>query len=68
MPFRDWKIVRIVTGIAMRIWAASGAALLAAFVIYIVYGGFVAFLLLLFAVSGEYLFYGSGMIGIQGWY
>lgn len=55
MPFRDWKVVRIVTGIAMRIWAASGAALLAAFVIYIVYGGFVAFLLLLFAVSGKLL-------------
>ncbi|XP_062545404.1 protein ABHD13 [Armigeres subalbatus] len=52
MPFRDWKIVRVVTGIAMRIWAASGAALLAAFVIYIIYGGFFAFLLLLFAVSG----------------
>lgn len=53
MSFRDWKIVRVLAGIAMRIWAASGAALLSAFLIYVVYGGFFAFLLLLFAVSGK---------------
>ncbi|XP_049288172.1 protein ABHD13 [Anopheles funestus] len=52
MSIRDWKIVRVLAGIAMRIWAASGAALLSAFLIYMVYGGFFAFLLLLFAVSG----------------
>uniref|UniRef100_A0A182Q4R6 Serine aminopeptidase S33 domain-containing protein n=1 Tax=Anopheles farauti TaxID=69004 RepID=A0A182Q4R6_9DIPT len=52
MSFRDWKIVRVLAGIAMRIWAASGAALLSAFLIYVVYGGLFAFLLLLFAISG----------------
>lgn len=52
MSIRDWRIVRVVTGIAVRIWAASGAALLASFLLYCFYGGLFAFLLLLLAASG----------------
>lgn len=52
MTIRDWRIVRIITGIAVRIWAASGAALLASFLLYCFYGGLFAFLLLLLAASG----------------
>lgn len=53
MSFRDWTIVRILAGIATRIWAASGAALIACFVLYCFYGGVLAFLLLMVSVSGK---------------
>ena len=57
MSIRDWKLVRVLAGIAMRIWAASGAALLACFLLYCFYGGLFAFMLLMIAASGYSLFY-----------
>lgn len=53
MALRDWTIVRILAGIAMKIWAASFAALLACFILYCFYGGFMALTLLIAAVSGK---------------
>ncbi|XP_037051518.1 protein ABHD13 [Bradysia coprophila] len=52
MALRDWIIVRILAGIATKIWAASFAALLACFILYCFYGGLIAFSLLIAAVSG----------------
>lgn len=54
MALRDWTIVRILTGIATKIWAASFAALLACFILYCFYGGLMAFSLLIAAVSGNF--------------
>lgn len=54
MAFRDWTVIRILAGIATRIWAASGAALIACFVLYCFYGGFFAFSLLMVSVSCKY--------------
>lgn len=53
MAFREWRIVKVVGNIAMRIWAASGAVLLIFVMIYCFYGGMFAFTLLLFATSGD---------------
>lgn len=55
MSLRDWTIVRILAGIATKIWAASFAALLACFILYCFYGGFIAFSLLIAAVAGKTL-------------
>lgn len=52
MPIREWTIVRILAGLATRIWAASGAALLCCFILYCFYGGLLAFMLLMLAISG----------------
>lgn len=54
MTLRDWTIVKILAGIATRIWAASFAALLACFILYCFYGGLMALLLLLAAVCGRF--------------
>lgn len=53
MPLRDWTIVKILGGIATKIWAASFAALLACFILYCFYGGLMALSLLVAAVSGR---------------
>lgn len=53
MPVRDWTIVKILAGIATKIWAASFGALLACFILYCFYGGFIALSLLVAAVSGN---------------
>lgn len=53
MAVRDWTIVRILAGIATKIWAASFAALLACFILYCFYGGLMALSLLIAAVSGK---------------
>lgn len=52
MPIRDWTIVRILAGIATKIWAASFAALLACFILYCFYGGLMALSLLIAAIAG----------------
>lgn len=52
MALRDWTVVKILAGIATKIWAASFAALLACFILYCFYGGLMALSLLIAAVSG----------------
>lgn len=44
-------IVKHLAGVAMRIWAASGAILVVCFILYYVYGGLIAFALLMLSVS-----------------
>lgn len=53
MSIRDWIVIRTLTGIATKIWAASGAALLACFILYCFYGGLLAFILLVITVTGN---------------
>lgn len=52
MAIRDWRIVTVLASIALKIWAASGAALLISFILYCFYGGLFAFVMLLVAASG----------------
>lgn len=52
MTYKEWKIYKILAGIAMKIWAASATAFLISFLLYCFYGGFLAFLIALFAISG----------------
>lgn len=54
MSIQDWRIVRIVGGIALKIWAASGAAVIIFFILYYFFGGLLALSMLIFAVSGEF--------------
>jgi abhydrolase domain-containing protein 13 len=53
MSFRDWKIVRILAGVALKLWAASFGALLVCLLLWCFYGGFLAFSLLMLAISGN---------------
>lgn len=45
MAFKDLLLVRIITGVPAKIYAASGAALLTCFIVYCFYGSFTAFAL-----------------------
>lgn len=54
MSIREFTVVKILAGIATKIWAASGAALLACFILYCFYGGLFAFSLLMIAVLGNF--------------
>lgn len=53
MAFREWTIVKVISGIATKIWAASGAAVIIFFMLYYFFGGLLAVAMLIFAVSGE---------------
>ncbi|XP_055387433.1 protein ABHD13 [Condylostylus longicornis] len=46
----DWKITKVLSGIAKRLWAGAGAAILITFVFYCFYGALIAFSLFGFAV------------------
>jgi abhydrolase domain-containing protein 13 len=54
MSWRDWKVVRILAGVALKLWAASFGALLVCLLLWCFYGGIFAFVLLLVAISGEF--------------
>lgn len=56
MAIREFTVVKILAGIATKIWAASMAALLACFILYCFYGGAFAFSLLMVALSGNLFF------------
>lgn len=47
------KVFQIIAGILMRCWALAGAAVLSCLLLYWVYGGLLAFLLLCFAMTGK---------------
>lgn len=47
------RAFQIIVWILMRCWALAGAAVLSCFLLYWVYGGLLAFLLLCFATTGE---------------
>ncbi|CAD7086282.1 unnamed protein product [Hermetia illucens] len=51
----DWKIVKIVTAIATKIWAASLGTLLTCVILYCFYGSLISFSIFLFA--GLYILY-----------
>lgn len=53
MSIKDLMVVRIIIGIAAKIWAASGAALLTCFMVYCFYGTFTALGLLAATILGE---------------
>lgn len=53
IDLNDWRIVKVVQGIALKIWAASGAAVIIFFILYYFFGGLLAIAMLIFAVSGE---------------
>lgn len=42
MSTSDWKIIKIIAGVATKIWAASGAVLLICFILYCFYGAVIA--------------------------
>jgi hypothetical protein len=50
---RDLNLVKLLTGIALRIWATTGGLLLASLLLYCFYGGTVGFLVFLIAISGN---------------
>lgn len=55
MSIRDLMVVRIIVGIAAKIWAASGAALLTCFMVYCFYGTFTALGLLTATILGKFV-------------
>lgn len=54
MRLQDLKIVRILVGVLKKLWAISSATALACLILYWFYGGLLAFLLLLFAITGKW--------------
>lgn len=52
MSIKDLMVVRIIIGIAAKIWAASGAALLTCLMVYCFYGTFTAMGLLAATILG----------------
>lgn len=52
MPLKDLFIVQILVGIAVKIWAASGAALLTCLMLYCFYGTFTALGLFVATILG----------------
>lgn len=53
MAIADWRIVKVISSIALRIWAASGAAVIIFLILYFFFGGLLAIAMLIFAVTGE---------------
>ncbi|XP_022904705.1 protein ABHD13 [Onthophagus taurus] len=49
---RGSKVLHVIKSIMMKIWAYSGIVLFICFIVYYLYGGILAFLLLLFAMTG----------------
>lgn len=56
MPMRDLMLVQIVAGIAAKIWAASGAAIITCVIVYFFYGTFTALGLFTATIFCEYFF------------
>lgn len=53
MPVRDLMVVQILAGIAAKIWAASGAAIITCVVVFFFYGTFTALGLLTITIFGK---------------